>query len=139
MGPGDGGYLHGLIVDAQARCGVFFGYLVYIFVGVADSPLPVPSLDLDGLLVPPMIVDGTGWNMGYFQRVERRGSDYPRLRQHCFESKRRASSLYFDERSNQVEAPCHPLGTFGIFSIRGVDGEVASALVGGSPPHARPI
>jgi len=124
----DGMYVYGRIIDTDASpLGVGGGILIYIYSVRSKERLPVPSLHLTELLLPPVMTNKQPWLQGYFEVVEHRElTPDDRLPQHCFYHD--LWKKYFDENGNELDEPVEPVGDFSLATWRSTDDEVSEAL-----------
>lgn len=101
-------------------------YLVYIYKGVSDSLDDEPVLRPDDLLLPPQIIFGHGWTLGYFAPVRHASlTAADVLPVHCFWS---AHGFYVDEFGRTLAKRVEPCGHFGLGTYGNIERDIAAAF-----------
>jgi hypothetical protein len=133
-------YYFGRVINTTAQCG--FGppkaILIYIYNATSKDKNVIPELDKNNLLIPPDMVNRLGWSRGYFENVSfKELTEDQVLKVHCFwapplfkESsyERFSKGRYMNEKGEQLDGPCEPVGQYGLGNYRVVDIKISKAL-----------
>lgn len=120
-------FRYGRVIRVDANVGGLPAMLVYIFRASSPTKLPVPALRKEELLVPPLLINNTGWRDGYFETVEHRllkADDV--LPVHCFYDD--PFKRYVDADGNALAQRYQPCGFYGLGGYGSVDLKVSKAL-----------
>jgi hypothetical protein len=110
--------------------------LVYFYSAVFRDKYPIPPLSRNKLLLPPKIIGGELWTLGYFENVghEPLGREDV-LPVHCFHSD--IQGCYFDEYARPLRKRSEPCGSWGLTGYVLLDVILSEAR--GIPPHPSTI
>jgi len=122
-------YYFGRVVSVTAECG--FGppkaILIYIYNVTSNDKSKIPELRKENLLIPPIMLNRLGWSRGYFENVAYKElSTTDIFAVHCF--RRPSRKTFMDEKGNELDGPCEPVGWYGLSSHRVVDDRVSEVL-----------
>lgn len=126
-------YYFGRVIRTDARI-VSFQNCILIYLYSVSTALPsqdrIPSLALDKLLLPPIIINRLPWSRGYFMTIGNSCLEKADvLETHCF---KRNNGKYYDADSNELPAPVEPVGQFGLWSYALV-GDVVEDVLANQP------
>jgi hypothetical protein len=103
--------------------------LVYIYKASSARERPVPRLRKDELIVPPLLINDTGWRDGYFETVEQGLlAEDDVLHIHCFHSPGHVGYRYVDIDGKPLPGRCEPCGFYALGGYGSVDLKVSRAL-----------
>jgi hypothetical protein len=120
-------FRYGRVIRVDANVGGLPAMLVYIFGVSSPTKLPLPSLRKEELLVPPLLMNETGWRDGYFETVGHcplKAEDV--LPVHCFYDD--PFRRYVDADGNSLPQRYEPCGFYGLGGYGSVDLKISLAL-----------
>lgn len=140
--PRDREYYFGVVVNSDIWLVDRFGnvvdsadwdvVLVYVFDQHSPVKNEIPSLDIDKLLLAPLMLDVWCWRAGYVESV---GTvdlrEIPLLPQHCFVQVPLfpdQEEYFVDEYGRRLSHRIEPCGIYGLAPFRGFDDEISRAL-----------
>jgi hypothetical protein len=117
----------GRVIRTDVKVKSITANLLYIYGRTSTTKLPVPGLFTNELLLPPLLINNTGWREGFFETVEHQRLE-PRdvLSVHCFFEP--IYRQFVDADENQLPQRYEPCGLHAVGGYGGVDWDVSKAL-----------
>jgi hypothetical protein len=123
------GYVYGKVIRNDAVMqSVPRVLLVYVYDVIQEQSLPIPSLTLKKLLLPPTLINRLPWSRGYFETVGHSElCEEDVLPQHCFRTPF-GKIQYFDEYYRELKECCEPCRFYGLDSYYSLSQEIVCEL-----------
>lgn len=103
-------------------------YLVYIYADPHPAPNPVPRLDRDRLIIPPVVVLNSPWTSGFFAPVAHQPlTSRDVLRRHCFWFVEDTDHL-IDEMGNRLARRTEPCRQQALHNHGSIENEMCDVL-----------
>jgi len=120
-------FFFGRVIRTDASVGGFDNcILVYFYRTFNNTKLPVPKLDRENLLLPPVATNARPWTMGYFENVDHSEVEKNDVRPvHCF---RDFTGKLYDDNGRRLNAETEPVGEYGLQSYQTIDDLLSDAL-----------
>lgn len=115
------------LINATGTPSDLVGNLIYIYKTSASKKLPSPTLRIDNLLLPPQLLNDTGWCDGYFETIDQQPLTFDDvLPVHCFFDGSR--KRYVDIHRRLLPRRYEPCGLYALGGYGAVDWDISKAL-----------